>query len=313
MSSKSKPLVTVVGATSKQGRSVVSALLQSQRYRVRALTHHLDSPEATTLARRGAELSAVPLELGHTRDLVKAFQGSEGAFLMTPPIIPPATYETELGKQQADAAVEAGVKHIDFSGLENVDKITGGKKFAPHFTDKARVEEYIRTLPVAGSFIYLAFFYQNFVDIYKPRQNGDTLEFPIYWPRDFRAPFVDPLTSTGPAVLEILSNRDKYSGLSLPVIGDVISPNEIVETFTRVTGKRAAYSSSFTRVELLRHFPEFAANEGLVRELVGMVEYAAEYGYFREDRDLLWSRRVNPDSLTWEKFLRATGWQGPDI
>lgn len=310
MSSEDKPLVTVVGATSKQGRSVAHTLLQSGRYRVRALTRRLDSPEAEVLAQKGAELMIVPLEPGRQRELTKAFEGSDGAFLMTPPIAPPATYETELGKQQADAAVEAGVKHIIFSGLENVDKITDGKKFAPHFTDKAQVEEYIRTLPVVSSFVYLAFFYENLVDIYKPRLDGDTLVFPIYLPRDFRAPFVDPLTATGPAVLEMFSNRDKYAGLSLPVIGDIISPGEMVETFARVTGRKAVYSSSFTREELLSHFPEFAGNEGLVRELVGMVEYATEYGYFQESRDLWWSRQVDPDSLTWEKFLRSTGWQG---
>jgi hypothetical protein len=35
-----------------------------------------------------------------------------------------------------------------------------------------------------------------------------------------------------------------------------------------------------------------------------------ESGYFRKDRDLLWSRLVNPDTLTWEQFLRTTGWDG---
>jgi uncharacterized protein YbjT (DUF2867 family) len=231
---------------------------------------------------------------------------------MTPPIAPPATHETELGRQQADAAVAAGVRHIVFSSLENVDAITGGRKFAPHFTDKARVEEYIRTLPVAGSFIYLAYFYTNLVEYYKPRLEDDTLVFPIYLPKDFRAPFVDPLTATGPAALEIFDHRDAYAGQSLPVVGDIISPHEMVETFMRVTGKKAAYSSAFTRDELLRHFPAFAANEGLVRETEGMVQYTVEHGYYRKDRDLLWSRRVNPGSLTWEQFLRTTGWQGQE-
>ena len=41
-----KPLITVVGATSKQGRSVVNSLMQSQRFRVRALTRRKDSPQA---------------------------------------------------------------------------------------------------------------------------------------------------------------------------------------------------------------------------------------------------------------------------
>lgn len=316
MSSNNRPLIAVAGALSKQGRSVASTLLQSGRYHVRALTRRVDSPEAQNLARQGAELVAVPLELGHGKDFVKAFSGAQGAFLLTPPVVPPATHETQLGKQLADAAVTAGVQHVIYSGLENVDQISGGRKFAPHFTDKARVEAYIRTLPVTSSFIYLAYFYTNLVEYYYPRVegpphgDGDTLVFPIYLPQDLRAPFVDPLTATGPAVLEMLDHREKYAGQSLPVVGDLISPRQMVETFTRVTGKKAVYRSAFKREELLHHFPEFRAMEGLVREIEGMVEYTAEYGYFRNDRDLLWSRRINPNTLSWEQFLRHTGWQG---
>jgi uncharacterized protein YbjT (DUF2867 family) len=306
----SKPLITIVGALSKQGRSAARTLLQSGRYRVRALTRRVDSPEAQSLARQGAELISVPLELGRKHDLVNAFRGSHGAFLMTPAIVPPDTHEAALGKQQADAAVEAGVEHIVFSSLENVNRITEGTKFAPHFSDKAEVEEYIRTLPIRSSFILMAFFYTNLIEFYPPRMEGDTLVFPIYLPENFRAPFVDPLTATGPAILEIFSNPEKYAGKSLPVIGDLISPREMIDTFTRVTGKKAAYGDAFTPEGLLHYFPQFGANELFVRELLGMVEYAVEYGYFRKDRDLLWSRQVNPDALTWEQFLRATRWDG---
>lgn len=193
VTSNNKPLITVVGALSKQGRSVAHSLLESGKYRVRALTRRVDAPEAQALAKQGAELVNIPLELGQTKDHIEAFRGSQGAFLMTPPIMPPATHETELGKQLADAAVEAGVQQVIFSALENVEKITEGKKWAPHFTDKASVEEYIRTLPVVSSFVYLAYFYTNFVEYYQPRMDGDTLVFPIYLPKDYRAPFVDPL------------------------------------------------------------------------------------------------------------------------
>ncbi len=305
-----KPLITIVGALSKQGRSTAHALLESGRYRVRALTRRVDSVEAQRLASGGAELINVPLELGYTQAMVEAFTGSHGVFLMTPPIAPPATHEAKLGMALADAAVEAGVEHLVFSSLENVDDITKGQKFAPHFTDKATIEAYIRTLPVRSSFIYLAFFYTNILEYYTPRMEGDTLVFPIYLPRDFHAPFVDPLSATGPAVREIFSHPEDYAGQSLPIIGDILSPDEIVSTFTRVTGKKAAYSSAYTRAGLLHHFPDFAANELLVRELLGMAEYATEYGYYRKERDLAWSRKVNPNSLTWEQFLRVTGWQG---
>lgn len=310
MSVNDKPLIAIVGATSKQGRSVAATLLRSGRFRVRALTRQKDSPEALSLEKLGAEIVTVPLQLGFQKDLVAAFEGADGAFLMTPPVTPPATIEAPIGRQLADAAVEAGVGHIVFSTLENVDAISGGTKFAPHFTDKARVADYIRGLPIAHSFVMLAFFYTNLLEYYPPRMEGDTLVLPIYLPEDFRAPFVDPLTATGPVVLEIFSNPERYNGKTLPVVGDIISPREMVETFRAVTGLRAEYRNAFTRDGLLQYFPEFAANEFLVRELVGMVEYAVEYGYFGKEHDLEWSRRLDPDTLDWEQYLRTTGWRG---
>lgn len=307
---QNKPLITIVGILGKQGFSVANTLLESGRYRVRGITRRVNSPKAMKLVGEGAELVSLPLDIGHKEKFVEAFRGSDGVFLMTPNIAPPASHEFELGKQLADAAVEAGVRHIVFSSLENVEKITGGKLFAPHFTEKAKVEGYIRSLPVESSFIYMAFFFTNLIEFYTPKLKGNTLVFPIYLPQDFPAPFVDPITATGPAVLEILSNPDKYLGKSLPVIGDVISPQEIVDTFTRVTGKKAEYSSAYSREKMLKHFPEFSSNDDLVREIMGMAEYTVEFGYYKQCRDLQWSRQTNPATLNWEQFLVTTGWTG---
>ena len=308
-----KPLITIVGVLGKQGLSAARTLLETGRYRVRGITRRVDSPEAQQLATEGVELISVPLNVGYKKEFVEAFRGSNGVFMMTPNIAPPQTHELELGMQLADAAVEAGVRHVVFSSLENVHEITEGKKFAPHFTDKAKIEEYMRTLPIKSSFIYMAFFYTNLMEFYPPRLEGDTLVFPIYLPKDFRAPFVDPLTATGPAVLEIFSHPDHYAGKSLPVIGDIISPQEMIDTFVRVTGKKAEYSSAFTREQMLHHFPQFSTNELLVSEILGMAEYAVEYGYFKKERDLLWSRKINNKSINWEQFLHNTGWQGAPI
>ncbi|OXB03736.1 NmrA/HSCARG family protein [Flavobacterium pectinovorum] len=306
----SKPLITIVGVLGKQGYSVAQSLIQSGQYQVRGITRRLDSPEAVSLIEQGVELISIPLTLGYKKDFVEAFRGSYGIFLITPGIAPPQTHEFALGKELADAALEAKAEYLIFSSLENVDRITSGKKFAPHFTHKANIETYIRTLPIKSSFIYMAFFYTNFLEFYTPIVKDDILVFPIYLPKDFRAPFVDPLTATGPAVLEIFSNADKYAGSSLPVIGDILSPQEIVDTFIKVTGMKAVYSSAYTRNDFLKHFPEFSSNETLVDEIIGMAEYAVEYGYFAENRDLQWSKKINPQSLSWEQFLIRTGWKG---
>jgi hypothetical protein len=97
------------------------------------------------------------------------------------------------------------------------------------------------------------------------------------------------------------------------VLAKFLSAQEMVDTFVCVTGCRARYASAFTREDLLRHFSAFATNECLVRELVGMVEYAAEYGYYAPGRDLTWSRRIDPHALTWEQFLKRSNWQGEPL
>jgi len=150
----------------------------SNRSGVTQYLRRVDTPEAQNLARQGAELITVKVEVGHKKDLVDAFRGSHGVFLVTPIIVPPAAHEAELGKQQADAAVEAGVQHIIFSSLENVERITGGKKWVPHFTDKAKVEEYIRTLPVTGSFIYNALFLHQSPRIFPTSPGGRYVALP---------------------------------------------------------------------------------------------------------------------------------------
>jgi len=72
-----KPLITVVGAASKQGRSVAHALLDSGRYRVRALTRRRDSEPAQVLAQRGAEVVLVPLQPGMQDELTAAIRGAK--------------------------------------------------------------------------------------------------------------------------------------------------------------------------------------------------------------------------------------------
>jgi uncharacterized protein YbjT (DUF2867 family) len=315
LSTTQKPLITVVGAASKQGRSVAHALLDSGRYRVRALTRRRDSEPAQVLAQRGAEVMVVPLQTGMQAELTAAMRGSAGAFLMTPPIVkvPPADREFTLGQELANAAVTAGVEHVVFSGLENVEARTSGTKWAPHFTDKARVEAYIRSLPIRSSFVYLAFFYTNIMEYYVPERGADGLTLAIYLPPHVPMPFVDPLTATGPAVREIFDHPTQYAGQTLPVIGEILSAQDMVDTFFRVTGQRARYASAYAREDLLRHFPAFGANEDLVRELMGMVEYAVEYGYYAPERDLTWSRKIDPHALTWEQFLKRNNWRGESV
>lgn len=70
--------------------------------------------------------------------LVEAVSGSDSVFLVTTPTYTEkSTLELEQGKNVANAANQAGIKHLVFSSLLNVTQITAGLlKNVPHFDHK---------------------------------------------------------------------------------------------------------------------------------------------------------------------------------
>ena len=95
------------------------------------------------------------------------------------------------------------------------------------------------------------------------------------------------------------------------MIGEILSAQDMVDTFVRVTGQRARYASAYARGKTsCATFQPWGPRSTLVRELVGMVEYAVEYGYDAPERGLTWSRKIDPHALTWEQFLKRSNWQG---
>lgn len=66
------PRITVIGATGKQGGSVVDTFLKDGNLQVRALTRNTDSPKAQALAKQGAEV--VQANFDDLDSLRKAFE-----------------------------------------------------------------------------------------------------------------------------------------------------------------------------------------------------------------------------------------------
>src|SRR5213075_611854 len=125
MPSKSKQLIAVVGATGQQGGGVVRALQAQGRFKVRALTRHPEKHRALA-----DEVVEADLDRPQTREA--AFRGAHGAFVVTN-FWEQGTDETEQASRAIRAAKAAGVKHLIWSTLPDVENISGGKLDVPHF------------------------------------------------------------------------------------------------------------------------------------------------------------------------------------
>src|SRR5881296_4153614 len=136
MLSNSKKLIAVIGATGHQGGAVVRALQAGGQFKVRALTRNPDK-------HRDLADEVVEADLNRPETLAAAFKGAYGVFLVTMSSLE-GTDERKQGAAAVQAARDAGVKHVVWSTLPDVEAISGGKFHVPHFTSKAKVDRIVK-------------------------------------------------------------------------------------------------------------------------------------------------------------------------
>jgi uncharacterized protein YbjT (DUF2867 family) len=308
MTSNNKPIITVFGATGAQGGSVIDSLLASQLYQIRGVTRKVDDAKAASLASRGVEIVQGDIAADSVEKLSSALKGSYGAFLLTNFWDPSSMHkEVAHGKKLVDAAKLAGVKHIVWSTLPNVEKLSGSKA-VPHFTDKAVVEEYIVSLQKApnrsfdfATFAAPAFYFQNFQSFFPPKLEDNVVVFNLPETKSLTA---FDVTETGLAVLNAFKNPTEFDGKRIDYYGTHQSPQEYVDTYAKVTGLKARLN--LIPREVFAKFPFSGAEE-----LAAMFAWFNDFTLFGPHGDREFGKKATENKLsTWEQFLLRTKWTG---
>jgi uncharacterized protein YbjT (DUF2867 family) len=228
MSSHSKKPIAVFGATGQQGGAVVRALQAQGQFTVRALTRNPGK-------HRGVADEVVEADLDRPETLKAAFAGAYGVFLVTN-FGEPGTDELKQGTAAVRAAKEAGVQHFVWSTLPDVEAISRGKLHVPHFTGKAKVERIVSEAGFAHhTFVIAPFFYQNFTGAGAPQKQADG-SFGWALPIDptVRSIHMGDIRELGDIVAGAFAHPDQAgNGEYLPLVGDFMSFNEIVDTLNR--------------------------------------------------------------------------------
>ena len=78
--------------------------------------------------------------------------------------------EEVIGAAAVGAAREAGVEHLIWSTLPDVEKLTGGRLKVIHFSGKAHVDAVVRSAGFARhTFVQAPFYFQNFLTVMAPQ------------------------------------------------------------------------------------------------------------------------------------------------
>jgi uncharacterized protein YbjT (DUF2867 family) len=226
--SDNQKLIAVFGATGHQGGAVVRALQASGQFKVRALTRN-----PSKHPKLGDEV--VLADFNRPETLKAAFSGAYGVFLVTNAWEAGAD-ESKQAVAAVNAAKDAGVQHLIWSTLPNVEKISGGKISVPHFTDKAKVE---RAVSEAGfayhTFVIAPFYYQNLQGAMAPQKQADgALGWALPLDPERRVLHMGDITELGRIVAGAFAQPQLAGrGEHLPLVGDFQSFNEVLATLNR--------------------------------------------------------------------------------
>jgi uncharacterized protein YbjT (DUF2867 family) len=255
--------IAVIGATGQQGGAVVRALQAAGQFKVRALTRNPDT-------HRDLADEVVEADLDRPETLKAAFEGAHGVFLVTN-FWEEGTDERTQAAAAVRAARDAGVKHFIWSTLPDVEAISRGTLNVPHFTGKAKIDLIVKQAGfLHHTFVIAPFYYQGLLGVLAPQKQADGS---VGWalPLDpvVRCIHMGDIRELGNIVAGAFAHPDQAgNGEYLPLVGDFMSFNEIIDTLNRQGHKfsfkqvsKEAYASLFPgAAEIAETFRYFQAH-----------------------------------------------------
>lgn len=218
--------ILITGATGQQGGAVARALI-GRGFDLRGMTRKPDSDAAKALAAAGVKL--VVGDLDDAGSLAKAVEGAWGVFSVQNTWEAGVVREEEQGKRVAEVAKDKGVQHFVYSSVGSAEKKTG----IPHFDNKWRVEEKVRSLGFASHVILRpVFFMENLVSPWF--LNGDTLAAGMKPETVLQMIAVDDIGRIG---AQAFINATELNRAELEIAGDAATIPAAAEILGRASGK----------------------------------------------------------------------------
>lgn len=266
-----KKTIVVIGATGSQGKGVVNALVNDGSFNVRAVTRNPEKYE-------GKANEVVKADLMDVQSLNDAFKNAYGVFVVTD--FWGGADETAQGKNAIEAAKATGVQHFVWSTLPNVESISNGEFDVPHFTNKANVDELVKSAGFTYStFVQPPFYYQNLVNSLSPQPTQDgSLGWTLPLDPTKKAIHMSDINDLGKVVAGAFLQPEKVgNGKYIALATELNSINDIIDAY-KANGKE--YSFTQVPVEVFSTFFEGA------KELAQMFAYFEKHTYMGPDSDL---------------------------
>jgi uncharacterized protein YbjT (DUF2867 family) len=301
-------VIVVLGATGAQGGGLARAILNDQQseFAVRAVTRDPSKEAAQALASAGAEIAQADLD--DEASLRRAFDGAHGAFAIT------NFWEHFSGDKEVEqagniarAAKAANLQHAIWSTLEDTrrfiplddDRMPTLQEHykVPHFDAKEEANALFIEAGVPTTFLYTAFFWENFIYFGAGPQRGEDGKLALTFPLgNAKLPAIAS-EDIGKVAHAIFKAGGEYIGKSVYIAGEHLSGSELAAAFSKALGEEVVYND--VDPDAYRSFGFPGADE-----LGNMFQFKRDFeSAYVGARDLEKARALNPELKTFEAWL----------
>jgi uncharacterized protein YbjT (DUF2867 family) len=299
--------IAVMGATGAQGGGLVRAILNDKQggFTARAITRNVNSDKTKALAKMGAEV--VQADVDNEESIRKAFEGTYGAYCVTfywEHFSPEK--EQAHAKNMAQAAKEAGVKHVIWSSLEDMRKWVPlsdnrmptlmGKYKVPHFDAKGEANKFFTDLGLPVTIMNTSFYWDNMIYFGMGPKKGPDGKLAITFPMGDKKLPAMAAEDIGKCAYGIFKRGQEFIGKTVGISGEFLTGAQMAAQLSEVLGKEIVYNS--VSPEVYRGFG-FPGAEDLGNMFQVKRDFEKEYC---ANRDLNLSRSLNPELLTFRKW-----------
>jgi len=293
-----KKTIAVVGATGAQGGGLVRAILADPQggFAARSLTRDVTTEKARALAAAGAEVRAADVD--DAASLRRAFEGAYGAFCVTffwDHYSPEK--EQAQAKAMAQAAKDAGVKHVVWSTLEDTRKwvplddprmpTLQGKYKVPHFDAKGEANAFFAEAGVPTTCLNTSFYWDNLVHFGMGPKRGEDGKLSFVLPMgDKKLPGI-AAEDIGRCAYGIFKRTDLI-GKTVGIAGEHLTGAQMAAELAKALGQPVSHAA--VPPDVYRSFGFPGADD-----LGNMFQFKAEFeAQFCGARSVEETRRLHP-------------------
>ncbi|MDF5722661.1 MAG: NmrA family NAD(P)-binding protein [Rhizonema sp. PD37] len=290
--------VLLIGVTGGTGQNVVKGFLEQGVTNLRAMTRKIDYSRPSLSKMNDAGVELVEANLDDAESLTTAFAGISAVYChaTAPDAAKPDEREVERAKQVALAAKKANIKHLVYNSAGGAERNSGITRIEQKF----KVEQILKEAGNPTTMLRACLFMEEFWKKYtRPSILKGVFRFAIQPDKPLH---LITTKDMGSIAAYVMKHRDKYIGKEIELAGDVLTPLQMAEEFSKVQGFPVVYKETPPWIFLL-----------LLRlELFDLIKWYRTSGYQADVRHL--REEEFPGLLTtFSEFLEETNWADKEL